>query len=59
MGIISDGNSYGIDNDVCFSFPVICKDFEYQIVKDLELDEFEKDKLKATLIELQEEFKAI
>ncbi|NLD68806.1 MAG: malate dehydrogenase [Limnobacter sp.] len=54
MGIPSDG-SYGIPEDVIYGFPVLCRDGEYSLVRDLEIDEFSRSKMDATLNELLEE----
>lgn len=51
MAVPSDG-SYGIEKDVVFSFPCITKDGDYQIVNNLELNQFQKDKIDITLQEL-------
>jgi len=39
MGVYSDGKHYGIPEDLFYSFPVICKNGDYEIVEDLELNE--------------------
>ncbi|MBX7230377.1 MAG: malate dehydrogenase [Burkholderiaceae bacterium] len=54
MGIASDG-SYGIPKETIFGFPVTCKQGEYQIVKDLPIDEFSQACITKTLAELNEE----
>jgi malate dehydrogenase len=54
MSVPSDG-SYGIDEGVVFSFPVTCKDGNYEIVQGLELDELSISRLKASEKELLEE----
>jgi malate dehydrogenase len=54
MGVISDG-SYGAPENVIFSFPVICKNKEWTIVKGLAIDDFSKAKLEQTGQELTEE----
>jgi len=54
MGIPSDG-SYGIAEGVLYGFPVTCKGGEYQIVKDLEVSDFARKRMDATLKELHEE----
>jgi malate dehydrogenase len=54
MGIPSDG-SYGIPEGVLYGFPATCKNGQYQIVKGLEVSEFGRGKMMATLKELQEE----
>jgi malate/lactate dehydrogenase len=55
MGVIVENNTYGIDKNLCFSYPVKCKDFKYEIVPGLAWDEFSKKKIEATQKELQEE----
>jgi malate dehydrogenase len=57
MGIIATGNKYGVDENLCFSFPCKCKGFEYEVVDGLIWDEFSKGKIAATQKELQEERK--
>ncbi|MFM2287272.1 MAG: hypothetical protein RL684_415 [Pseudomonadota bacterium] len=54
MGVPSDG-SYGIGEGVIYSYPVTCKDGEYQIVQGLAIDEFSRGKMRATEQELREE----
>ena len=54
MGIASDG-SYGIPEGTMYGFPVTCAGGKYQMVKGLEIDEFSRGKMDATLKELMEE----
>lgn len=55
-GICSDGNSYGIQEGLIFSFPCRCKsNGEIEIVKGLEWDHFLKDKIRLSEKELLEE----
>jgi malate dehydrogenase len=54
MAVPSDG-SYGIAEGVVFSYPVTCRNGEYEIVQNLELDEFSQSRLKASDRELREE----
>jgi len=54
MGIPSDG-SYGIPEGVIFGYPVTCRGGAYQIVKGVEVSEFSRRRIDATLKELQEE----
>lgn len=54
MGVFSDG-SYGTPEGVMFSFPVKIAGHNWEIVKDLPLDDFAKEKLAATGKELCEE----
>jgi malate dehydrogenase len=54
MGIPSDG-SYGIPDGVMYGFPVTCEGGKYTMIKGLEIDEFSRGKMNATLKELEEE----
>jgi malate dehydrogenase len=54
MGIPSDG-SYGIPKDVIYGFPCTTENGSYQIVPGLEVDSFSREKMNATLKELEEE----
>ena len=54
MSVRSDG-SYGVSEDIVFSFPVTCKAGEYEIVKGLELDDLSMARLKVSEKELLEE----
>jgi malate dehydrogenase len=59
MGVPSDG-SYGIPEGVVYGFPCLCKGGgSYEIVKGLEIDAFSREKMNATLKELEEEREAI
>ena len=58
MGIPSDG-SYGIEPGVVYSYPVRCKDGGYEIVQNLEVSEFSRERMTATEVELREERAAI
>lgn len=57
MGVISDGNPYGVKDGLIYSFPVVCKGGEWQIVGGLNINDFAKDKFKVTEDELVEERK--
>jgi malate dehydrogenase len=54
MGVPSEG-SYGIPEGVIFGYPVTCRGGEYQIVNGIELSEFSRKRVEATLKELHEE----
>jgi malate dehydrogenase len=54
MGVLTDG-SYGISDELIFSYPVTCKDGKYHIVQGLEIDDFAKGKIEITRKELAEE----
>ena len=58
MGIVSDG-SYGITADLIYSHPVTCSDSEYEIVQNLAVNEFSREKMRVTENELIEERDAI
>lgn len=51
MAIPSDG-SYGIDKNLVYSYPVICKDGKYEIVQGLKNDKFSQDRMEVTRKEL-------
>jgi malate dehydrogenase len=54
MGIPSDGQ-YGIPKDTMFGFAVTTEGGEYKLVEGLEIDAFSRERINATLKELQEE----
>jgi malate dehydrogenase len=54
MGVPSDG-SYGIPKDVMYGFPVTTANGEYTLVRDLPIDDFSRERMNATLAELEEE----
>jgi malate dehydrogenase len=54
MGIPSDGG-YGIPEGVLYGYPVTCKGGKYEIVKGLEVSDFARKRMDATLKELHEE----
>ena len=54
MGIASDG-SYGIPQDIIYGVPVTTADGEYTRVAGLPIDDFSREKMNATLKELEEE----
>ena len=58
MGIASDG-SYGIPEGVMYGYPATCKDGKFEIVKGIEVSEFSRGRMQATLKELTEERDAI
>ena len=58
MGVPSDG-SYGIPEGVIYGFPTICANGDYQIIPDLQIDDFSRSKMNNTLQELEEERGAI
>lgn len=58
MGIPSDG-SYGIEPGIVYSYPVRCRDGQYEIVQDLSISDFSRSRMDATETELREERAAI
>ena len=58
MAVPSDG-SYGIEPGIIYSYPVICKDGDYEIVQGLDINEFSRAKMDATEAELREERAAV
>jgi malate dehydrogenase len=58
MGIPSDG-SYGIEPGIIYSYPVRCSNGNYEIVQDLEINDFSRERMDATEVELREERAAI
>lgn len=58
MGIPADG-SYGIEAGIVYSYPVRCKNGDYEIVQDLEVNDFSRERMQATEQELREERAAI
>ena len=54
MGIPSDG-SYGIAEGVLYGYPVTCKGGKFEIVKGIEVSDFSRKRMDATLKELHEE----
>jgi malate dehydrogenase len=55
-GVYSAGNTYGIDENLMFSFPCRSKgDGSYEIVQGLEWNDFLRDRIKASEKELLEE----
>ena len=58
MAVPSDG-SYGVDEGLISSFPCTCANGEWSIVQDLEVNDFAKTKIEATVNELREEREAV
>jgi malate dehydrogenase len=54
MAIPSDG-SYGVPEGIISSFPCVCKDGEYSIVQGLDIDDFSRARIDASVAELVEE----
>jgi malate dehydrogenase len=58
MGIAADG-SYGIEPGIIYSYPVRCRGGDYEIVQDLAVSDFSRERMDATDVELREERAAI
>jgi malate dehydrogenase len=58
MGLAADG-SYGIPEGVMYGYPATCKNGKFEIVKGIDVSDFSKGRMQATLKELQEEREAI
>ena len=58
MAVYSDG-SYGVEKGLIYSFPVVCKGGDWQIVQGLNVNDFSRAKMKATETELIEERDAV
>ncbi|MFD4694655.1 malate dehydrogenase [Streptomyces sp. NBC_00683] len=58
MGIPSDG-SYGVPEGIISSFPVTTKDGRYEIVQGLDINEFSRARIDASVQELTEERDAV
>ncbi len=54
MGVFSDG-SYGIEPGIIYSFPVRCRQGNYEIIQDLSLNQFSQEQMQITENELREE----
>ncbi|MEV4645754.1 malate dehydrogenase [Saccharopolyspora sp. NPDC049426] len=53
-GVVSDG-SYGVPEGLISSFPVTARDGKFEIVQGLEIDEFSRERIDASVAELTEE----
>jgi malate dehydrogenase len=59
-GIVSDGNPYGIEEGLIYSFPLRSKgDGGYEIVTGLPVSDFAREKMTVTQNELKEEREAV
>jgi malate dehydrogenase len=57
-GVVSDG-SYGVPEGLISSFPVTAKDGRFEIVQGLEINEFSRTRIDASVAELVEERDAV
>jgi malate dehydrogenase len=58
MAVVSDG-SYGVPEGLISSFPVVTKDGKYEIVRSLEINDFSRTRIDASVAELGEEREAV
>jgi len=58
MAIPSEGD-YEIDEGIICSFPCTCSNGDYEVVQGLELTDFSKEKIQASVDELKEEREAV
>jgi malate dehydrogenase len=58
MGVPSDG-SYGVPEGLVSSFPCVVRDGNWQIVQGLEIDEYSRAKIDASVAELEDERTAV
>lgn len=59
MGVYSAGNTYGIDQDIMYSFPIVCENGEWKIIEGLEVSDFSREMMSKTEEELVGERNAI
>ncbi|MBA9001181.1 malate dehydrogenase [Thermomonospora cellulosilytica] len=58
MAVVSDG-SYGVPEGLVSSFPVTCANGRWEIVRGLEIDDFSRGRIDASVAELSEEREAV
>lgn len=59
MGVYSAGNTYGIDPDLVYSFPVVCENGEWKEVGGLSIGDFSRERMRKTEKELSDERAAV
>lgn len=59
MGVYSAGNTYGVDEDIMYSFPITTENGEWTIIEGLEVSEFSREMMTKTEEELVSEREAI
>lgn len=59
MGVFSAGNSYGIDDDIVYAFPIVCENGEWREVGGLSISDFSRKRMADTEKELLGEKAAI
>jgi malate dehydrogenase len=58
MGVRSDG-SYGVPEGLMSSFPCVCREGRWEIVRGLEIDEYSRTKIDGSIEELESERAAV
>jgi malate dehydrogenase len=58
MAVVSDG-SYGVPEGLISSFPVRCADGKWEIIQGLDIDDFSRERIDASVGELAEERDAV
>ena len=58
MGVPSDG-SYEIEEGLVSGFPCTCADGEWRVVEGLEIDDFSRERIDASVDELRQERDAV
>jgi malate dehydrogenase len=58
MAVASDG-SYGVPEGLVYSYPVVTRNGDWEIVQGLEINEFSRGRMDATADELAEERDAV
>jgi malate dehydrogenase len=58
MSVPSDG-SYGVAEGLISSFPCVCRDGKYEIVQGLDIDQFSRGRIDASVAELADERAAV
>ncbi len=58
MAVPAEG-SYGIEEGIIYSYPVVCRNGDYEIVQGLEVNDFSRQRMQASEIELREERAAV
>ncbi len=58
MGVVSDG-SYGVDEGLVSGFPCRCRDGQLSIVDGLDIDDFSRERIDASVAELRDEREAV
>jgi malate dehydrogenase len=59
MGVYSAGNSYGIDEDIMYSFPIVCENGEWKEIPGMAISDFSRGMMQTTEKELIGERDAI